>query len=137
MLLVLHRTYFPEGTQGLLQYDGKTICYTIELPWLKNQRRISCIPEGRYVLKKRFSQKFGWHIHLIDVSGREFILIHPANDAKKELLGCIAPVSYHTGIGRGNYSRKALTKLTDLVFPLLDKNTKVELMITSTYNVSS
>lgn len=132
MLLVLHRAYFPEGTQGVLQINGETICYTIELPWLKNQRRISCIPEGTYVLKKRFSQKFGWHLHLIDVPGRQFILIHPANNAKKELLGCIAPVSYHTGIGMGNYSRKALKKLTDLVFPLLDKKTKVELMITST-----
>ncbi|WP_417237054.1 MULTISPECIES: DUF5675 family protein [Flavobacteriaceae] len=132
MLLVLHRTYFPEGTQGLLQNNGSTICYTIELPWLKNQRRISCIPEGTYVLKKRFSNKFGWHLHLIDVPGREFILIHPGNDAKKELLGCIAPVSYHIGIGKGNYSRKALKKLNDLVFPLLDKSIQVQLLITST-----
>ena len=132
MLLVLYRTYFPEGTQGLLQNNGSTICYTIELPWLKNQRRISCIPEGTYVLKKRFSNKFGWHLHLIDVPGREFILIHPGNDAKKELLGCIAPVSYHIGIGKGNYSRKALKKLNDLVFPLLDKSIQVQLLITST-----
>jgi|SRR5690606_5805765 len=132
MLLVLHRTYFPEGTQGLLQNNGSTICYTIELPWLKNQRRISCIPEGTYVLKKRFSNKFGWHLHLIDVPGREFVLIHPGNDAKKELLGCIAPVSYHIGIGKGNYSRKALKKLNDLVFPLLDKSIQVQLLITST-----
>jgi hypothetical protein len=131
MLLVLHRTYFPEGTQGLLQNNGSTICYTIELPWLKNQRRISCIPEGTYVLKKRFSNKFGWHLHLIDVPGREFILIHPGNDAKKELLGCIAPVSYHIGIGKGNYSRKALKKLNDLVFPKLDKSIQVQLLITS------
>ena len=131
MLLVVHRAYFPEGTHGLLQTDGKTICYTIELPWLKNQRKISCIPEGTYVLKKRFSQKFGWHLHLIDVPGRQFILIHPANNAKKELLGCIAPVSYHIGIGKGNYSRKALKKLTDLVFPKLDKTIEVELLITS------
>jgi hypothetical protein len=131
MLLLLHRIYFPEGTHGLLQCDGKTICYTIELPWLKNKRMVSCIPEGKYILKKRFSKKFGWHIHLIDVPGRQFILIHPANNAKKELLGCIAPVSYITGIGIGNYSRKALKKLTDLVFPMLDKNTEVELLITS------
>lgn len=131
MLLVLHRIYFPEGTHGLLQFDGKTICYTIELPWLINKRMVSCIPEGKYILKKRFSNKFGWHIHLIDVPGRQFILIHPANNAKKELLGCIAPVSNCTGIGMGNYSRKALKKLTDLVFPMLDKNTEVELLITS------
>lgn len=132
MLLVLHRIYFPEGTLGLLQNDGETICYTIELPWLNNKRMVSCIPEGKYILKKRYSNKFGWHIHLIDVPGRALILIHPANDAKKELLGCIAPVSNCTGIGKGNYSRKALKKLTDLVFPLLDKTIQVQLIITST-----
>lgn len=93
---------------------------------------VSCIPEGKYILKKRYSNKFGWHIHLIDVPGRAFILIHPANDAKKELLGCIAPVSNCTGIGMGNYSRKALKKLTDLVFPMLDKTIQVQLIITST-----
>lgn len=132
MLLVLHRIYFPEGTHGLLQFDGKTICYTIELPWLINKRMVSCIPEGKYILKKRFSKKFGWHIHLIDVPGRQFILIHPANDAKKELLGCIAPVTYHIGIGKGSYSRNAFKKLTDLVFPMLDKTMVVHLLITST-----
>lgn len=132
MLLVLHRTYFPEGTQGILQFNGATICNTIELPWLHNSRKVSCIPEGMYVLKKRFSKKFGWHIHLVDVPGRQFILIHPANDAKKELLGCIAPVTYHIGIGKGSYSRNAFKKLTDLVFPMLDKTMVVHLLITST-----
>jgi hypothetical protein len=38
-------------------------------------------------------------------------LIHPANDAKQELLGCIAPVLYHTGIGKGVYSRRSLDLL--------------------------
>ena len=132
MLLVLQRTYFPEGTQGILQFNGTTICNTIELPWLHNSRKVSCIPEGMYVLKKRFSKKFGWHIHLVDVPGRQFILIHPANDAKKELLGCIAPVTYHIGIGKGSYSRNAFKKLTDLVFPKLDKTMVVHLLITST-----
>ena len=96
MVLVLNRTYFPEGTQGTLEWNGTIVCYTIELPWLQNQRRISCVPEGEYVLQKRFSPKFKWHLHLKNVPGRDLILIHPANDAKKELLGCIAPVSKHT-----------------------------------------
>jgi hypothetical protein len=37
-------------------------------------------------------------------SGKRFNLIHPANDAKKELLGCIATVKLHTGIGIGSSS---------------------------------
>ena len=131
MVLVLKRTYFPEGTQGVLEWNGTLVCYTIELPWLENQRRISCIPEGKYVLQKRFSPKFKWHIHLQNVPGRDFILIHPANDAKKELLGCIATVTLHTGIGRGSSSRKAFGKLKALVYGALTDNEEVKIRIQS------
>ena len=131
MVLVLNRTYFPEGTQGVLEWNGTLVCYTIELPWLENQRRISCIPEGKYVLQKRFSPKFKWHIHLQNVPGRDFILIHPANNAKKELLGCIATVTLHTGIGRGSSSRKAFGKLKALVYGALTDNEEVKIRIQS------
>jgi hypothetical protein len=131
MVLVLHRTYFPDGTQGILEWNGNRICYTIELPWLENQKRVSCVPEGEYLLQKRFSQKYGWHLHLVNVPGRDFILIHPANDAKTELLGCIAPVTKHTGIGKGSYSRKAFSKVKNLVFPILAEKEVVKLIITT------
>ena len=131
MLLVLHRTYFPDGTQGILEWKGKRICYTIELPWLENQKRLSCVPEGEYTLEKRYSKKFGWHLHLMNVPGRDLILIHPANEAKKELLGCIAPVTKHTGIGKGIYSKKAFLRVTNLVFPVLAKNEVVKIIITT------
>lgn len=131
MVLVLKRTYFPEGTQGVLEWNGTIVCYTIELPWLGNQKRISCIPEGEYILQKRFSPKFKWHLHLINVLGRDLILIHPANDAKKELLGCIAPVTKHTGIGKGSSSRKALEKLKTMVYTAFDRNEEVKINIQS------
>ena len=131
MVLVLNRTYFPEGTQGVLEWNDTIVCYTIELPWLYNQQRVSCIPEGEYVLQKRFSPKFKWHLHLRNVPGRDLILIHPANDAKKELLGCIAPVTYHTGIGKGSFSRKALEKLKALVYAALDRNEEVKIIVQS------
>jgi hypothetical protein len=131
MVLVLKRNYFPEGTQGTLEWNGTIVCYTIELPWLHNQQRVSCIPEGEYVLQKRFSPKFRWHLHLKNVPGRDLILIHPANDAKMELLGCIAPVTYHTGIGKGSFSRKALEKLKALVYPVLERNEEVKISIQS------
>ena len=129
MVLVLNRIYFPEGTQGVLEWNGTLICYTIELPWLGNQRRISCIPEGEYLLQKRFSPKFKWHFLLMDVPGRDLILIHPANDAKLELLGCIAPVTKHTGIGKGSASRKALEKLKALTEKAFEQNEEVILKI--------
>lgn len=131
MVLVLNRMYFPEGMQGVLEWNGTLVCYTIELPWLHNQQRVSCIPEGEYVLQKRFSSKFQWHLHLRNVPGRDLILIHPANDAKTELLGCIAPVTYHTGIGKGSASRKALEKLKVLVYDAMNRNEEVKIIIQS------
>ena len=129
MVLVLNRIYFPEGTQGVLEWNGTIVCYTIELPWLGNQRRISCIPEGDYLLQLRFSPKFKWHFLLMNVPDRDLILIHPANDAKLELLGCIAPVTLHTGIGKGSASRKALARLKALTKKAFEQNEEVILKI--------
>lgn len=123
MNLELVRTYFPEGTNGILLLNGAAICSTIELPWKNNQPRISCIPEGKYPLIKRYSPHFNWHLEVTDVPARELILIHPANDAITELKGCIAPVSVLTGPGKGNYSRLAFDKVTSNLFPVLkDRN---------------
>lgn len=131
MVLVLNRRYFPEGTQGTLEWNGTLVCYTIELPWLQNQKRVSCIPEGEYVLQMRYSPKFKWHLHLENVPRRGLILIHHANDAKKELLGCIAPVTNHTGIGKGSFSRKALAKLKKLIWVAIERNEEVRISIQS------
>jgi hypothetical protein len=129
MVLVLHRTYFPKGTQGIIEWNGTIVCYTIELPWLQNQRQISCVPEGEYQLRKRFSKKYGWHIQLQNVTNRDLILFHPANDALKELKGCIAPVTFITGIGKGSMSRKALKKLIEIVFKALQNKEEVRIVI--------
>ena len=136
MVLVLTRTYFPEGTQGVIEWNGTIVCYTIELPWLGNQRRISCIPEGSYILQQRYSSKFKWHLHLMNVPGRDLILIHPANDANKELLGCIAPVTKYTGKGKGSGSKKAFKKLKVLTTTAFERNEKVILKIQSKKEVS-
>ena len=101
MELELIRTYFLEGTNGKILYQDRLITYTIELPWKNNQARVSCIPERRYEPVKRWSLKFGRHLQVMNVSGREYILIHPANEALRELKGCIAPVCLITGAGKG------------------------------------
>jgi hypothetical protein len=111
MELRIKRSYHPTGTNGSLFINGELICYTIELPWRDNHTGISCIPEGTYHLVKRYSPAFHWHLHLRDVPGREWILMHPANHALRELKGCIAPVSLLTGPGMGSQSRLALEKL--------------------------
>lgn len=129
MELELHRRYFPEGTNGVVMSEDLALCHTIELPWLDNLQQVSCIPEGRYQLVKRYSDKFKWHLQLLDVIGRDLILIHPANDAMKELKGCIAPVTSLTGIGKGSNSRLVFNKLKALIYPALEANEKVFITI--------
>ena len=131
MVLILKRNYFPDGTNGKLECDGKLICNTIELPWKKNERRVSCVPEGKYFLRKRYSKKYQWHIEVLSVKGRSGILFHPANNAMKELNGCIAPVTKISGAGLGLMSRKACTALKSLVYKAFEKNEKVVLIIQS------
>ncbi|HWI92763.1 MAG TPA: DUF5675 family protein [Flavisolibacter sp.] len=133
MKLELIRRYHPNGTNGELFFIGGFICYTIELPWIHNEHQRSCIPEGGYRIIKRYSPKFGWHLHLTDVPGRELILIHPANNALQELKGCIAPVSFITGEGKGGESRKALQRLIELVFPKLAGEETILITIKSEY----
>jgi hypothetical protein len=128
MELELLRIYDPEGTNGEIKL---VVCNTIELPWLQNKRSVSCIPQGRYELKKRTTAKRGQHLLVVNVKGRNGILIHPANDAKKELRGCIAPVTAHTGLGKGSQSRLANEKLKALVLEALERNEKVFITIKS------
>lgn len=131
MELLLIRTYHPNGVNGVLWWDGTELCKTIELPWRDNTRRISCIPEGTYVLRKRYSPRFHWHFELVGVPGRSAILLHPANDAARELKGCIAPVLRPAGEGKGSSSRIALERLKDRLYPLLDKGYLIHLTIKS------
>ncbi|MFV8347675.1 DUF5675 family protein [Flavobacterium sp. ZB4P13] len=131
MTLQLSRTYFPDGTNGKLTYETKLICNTIELPWNHNEKRISCIPEGNYLLKKRYSRKFQWHIELVDVTNRSFILLHPANNALKELNGCIAPVTKLSGPGFGLQSKQAFVRLKNLVYKALEQKESVLLIVQS------
>jgi hypothetical protein len=131
MVLLITRTYFPDGTNGNLECEGKFICNTIELPWKENRKRISCIPEGKYLLQKRYSSKFKWHIEIMNVSNRTSILFHPANNAIKELNGCIAPVTKISGAGLGLMSRKAFTKLRTIVYKALDEKQRVLIIIKS------
>lgn len=127
--LVLRRIYGAKGTNGTITYQGLKICHSIELPWRNNMRRLSCIPAGRYKLVERTYTKHGQQIGIPNVLQREAILIHAANDAMKELLGCIAPVTSLTGEGKGTESRKALAELKGLVYSLWDSGQEVFLQI--------
>lgn len=129
--LLLQRMYYPRGTNGIFRMHGDIVCYTIELPWLDNRTNASCVPEGRYRLLQRQSPKFSNHLWLQEVPGRELILIHPANNAARELKGCIAPVSALTGKGEGESSRRAMSKLMRLLQPAFQLEQEVWLQIES------
>lgn len=78
------------GKMFVLDENGcvKYSCDTLELTWKENQQNISCIPEGEYEVKKRFSRKFKSHFHITDVPGRSYILIHPGN-FHTDIRGCV------------------------------------------------
>jgi len=135
MELILTRSYHPEGTNGKLCDGEQLVCSTIELPWRENQRMVSCIPEGRYELAKRYTDKRGWHLLVKNVPNRSGILFHPANNALKELKGCIAPVSKVVGPGKGTQSKVADSRLKTLVFEAMDKGDSVFFIIQKANNV--
>ena len=67
-------------------------CDTLELPYLDNQRRISCIPEGEYPVRIRLPRESATrdYMHLLvkDVPNRDYILFHIGN-FPKNTKGCI------------------------------------------------
>ncbi len=121
MYLELQRNLQDEAqTLGnLLVMNEKHLAYavfsTLELAWRENQRQISCIPAGVYTVRKRWSWRYGNHLHLIDVQSRSMILIHAGNFFF-QTKGCILIGHGLRDInGDGKFdvinSRKALDKL--------------------------
>lgn len=70
---------------------------SLELPYLANSRYISCIPVGKYEMKKRRSERFGTHFHITDVTDRNLILMHIGNYHFNS-SGCILVGSEHKDI---------------------------------------
>ena len=108
MVIELQRLYRDTWTDGLIFIKGILLCRSIELRWANNERNVSCIPEGVYPVAIIQHPKFGECLQINGVKGRSGILVHVANDAQKELRGCIAPVFSLSGNGKGQYSRLAM-----------------------------
>ena len=108
MVIELQRLYRDTWTDGLIFIKGILLCRSIELRWANNERNVSCVPEGVCPVAIIQHPKFGECLQINGVKGRSGILVHVANDAQKELRGCIAPVFSLSGNGKGQYSRLAL-----------------------------
>jgi len=113
MVIELQRLYRDGWTDGEMLINGILVCRSIELRWANNERNISCVPEGVYPVAIIQHPKFGECLQINGVKGRSGILVHVANDAQKELRGCIAPVFSLTGNGKGQYSRLALNYIIE------------------------
>lgn len=89
MEIYIRRWYQSDCTIGRLTL-GDFECFVLELPDLKNKKNVSCIPEGTYLAKKRFSpNKKQVVIEYIDVPNRTHIQMHKGNSIKR-LRGCQA-----------------------------------------------
>ena len=116
-LIIIRTTKNKEITKGTLLVMENDItlfkCETIELPDKGNQKNISCIPEGRYIIRKRRSPKFGEHYIVEKVPTRSMILIHVGNDIK-DTEGCILVGSRERDENYIRNSRIALTRILQL-----------------------
>ena len=113
MVIELQRLYRETWTDGLIFIKGILLCRSIELRWANNERNVSCVPEGVYPVAIIQHPKFGECLQINGVKGRSGILVHVANDAQKELRGCIAPVFSLSGNGKGLHSRLALNYIIE------------------------
>ena len=78
------------GEFKLVSSLGTLSGFTLELPWKDNQNNLSCIPKGSYKLELFNSVKFGKCLHVLNVQGRDGILIHKGN-YNRDTHGCILP----------------------------------------------
>jgi hypothetical protein len=94
--MYLHlKRYFDNGIQttGILKLcdsQGNTLLIfdTLELGYKENERGISCIKTGIYVVNRKTSYRHGQCFELQNVLGRDNILIHKGN-FNEDTKGCI------------------------------------------------
>ena len=116
-----HSDHMQTMGQGEVLKNERSIFdfVTLELPWLDNQRWISCIPAGNYLVKKRYSKKYGHHFHITNVEGRSWILIHFGN-YYGDTEGCILVGRLIADIDGDGYadvthSKQTMGKLNELL----------------------
>ena len=112
-LLIIRETFTEVSTIGNLYLDSEWLCDTLELPYIDNQKSISCIPAGQYKVRLRLARESATrdYLHLLveDVKDRTYILFHRGN-AAKDTRGCIL-----VGIGREQDLVKNSTLAMDLL----------------------
>jgi len=93
--------------------------YTLELPWLGNEKKVSCIPTGEYEVMKRQSPSNGNCFELLSVPERDNIQIHAGN-FYTDILGCVLVGSSFGDVNKDGYldvvnSRATLKSLVEMM----------------------
>ena len=109
-LELIRYCYGPDEVLGVLKFKDYNL-WTVECPWQSNQRFTSCIPDGQYALSAFDSPRHTDTWQIIDVEGRDGILIHVGNTVQ-DVTGCIAPGLTRTGANVWN-SQDALRLMND------------------------
>lgn len=68
-----------QGTPGRILIDGRSFCFSLELPWKDNASNVSCIPTGSYIIEPFKSARFGEVYLVLDTLPRTYILFHAGN----------------------------------------------------------
>ena len=107
IVTLLRSSTGDNGTYGLFSTPGFQ-CYSAELPWRDNRRKVSCIPEGDYPVRIVQSPRFGRIYGLFNVPGRSSVLIHSGNFSGDISLGYASHVEGCILLGRqlGKLQRK-------------------------------
>lgn len=127
----------PFGTFGeLIINDNKF--YTVERPWLNNEREKSCIPAGEYRLEKHVRQNGNLVVALVneeigiyhypnEKAKRDLILLHPAN-TMDDVIGCIG-IGEGLGFIKNKWAITKSRKSTEYIMRLLYKENYNKLTI--------
>lgn len=112
------RLIVDSGIQNLFE------CLTLELPFLNNQKGISCIPVGTYSWKKVGASNIPYdHISIPEVENRSGICIHYGNFAAgdhPDIKGCILTGNKYADINGDGFmdilnSKKTFEKMMSLL----------------------
>lgn len=77
--LIIDRLYQEDCTLGVVRF-GDFRCFSLENPWIDNEKIISCIPSGLYECEKYYSEKYSCEcFRVLNVVGRTDISGHYGN----------------------------------------------------------
>lgn len=111
MKLTVHRLQFSDqSTQGYLDIDGASDCFTLEPRKDQSKGKPYCIPAGKYALELLPSAHFGRLVpHILNVPGFDAIEIHPGNFVS-DTHGCtvVGHVTYPNCLGKSDEAFEAL-----------------------------